>query len=104
MAYKLQLPKGTRIHLVFHISLLKPYHQSSEASIVISTELPPFTDEGVVILEPQKLLDRCWINQGTKFIEETLVQWKHITVEEATWELSAKFKILFPKLNLEDKI
>jgi len=51
-----------------------------------SKELPPITDDGAVILEPQHILDTRWVKQGNKFEEETLVQWKHLPVEDAIWE------------------
>ena len=65
--------------------------------------LPPFTDEGVIFLELQSILDSRWIKQGTRLIEESLVQWKHLPAEEATWEPTQQIRMLFPAMNLVDK-
>lgn len=59
MAYKLQLLKTFHIHLVFLVSLLKPYYQNENITIPIIVKLSPFTDEDVVMLEPQKIQTRC---------------------------------------------
>ena len=83
VAYKLHLPTRACIHLVFSIFLLKKF--IGERTLP-STELPPITDEGAIILESQHILDTCWIKRGKKFEEKHLVQWKHLPTEEATWE------------------
>ena len=100
VAYKLQLPEGARIHPVFHVSLLKNFvGELAEPS----QELPPVNEEGVVILEPQHILDTRWVKRGNKFEEENLIQWKHLPVEDATWETNQSLLERFPPMDLGDK-
>ena len=100
VAYQLQLPARAKIYLVFHVSLLKKYVRDPPQ---VNLELPPITDEGVVSVEPEKILDTRWIKQGEKFIEESLVKWKRLPTEDATWEATALLHNQFPSLDLEDK-
>ncbi|RVW92515.1 Transposon Tf2-8 polyprotein [Vitis vinifera] len=53
---------------------------------------------------PEKVVNTRWIKRGTKFIEESLVQWKNLPVEDATWEDTQMLKHQFSTLNLEDKV
>ena len=101
MAYKLQLPEGVRIHLVFHVSLLKKYMGDVYDT---HTNLPPVSDEGEIILEPEAILDHRWVKQGGKFLAKSLVKWKHLPSEEATWEVTETLCHQFPYLNLEHKV
>ena len=103
VAYKLQLPAEARVHPVFHVSLLKRYQDNGGLVETQPAEIPPFTDDGVVLLEPQAILDYRWIKQGTQLVEEGLVRWKHLPAEEATWEPTNTLQEMFPNLDLEDK-
>ncbi|KAL4318769.1 hypothetical protein GQ457_18G015560 [Hibiscus cannabinus] len=100
VAYKLKLPEGSRIHPVFHVSLLKKKLGDTHSS---NSELPLVTD-GEIIMEPECILDSRWIKQGSRFVEESLVQWKHLSSEDATWENTHQLRDKFPSLNLEDKV
>jgi len=60
---------------VFHDSLLKKYVGDSA---MLATELPPVTDDGVVVLEPHQILDTHWVKRGKKFEADCLVQWMHL--------------------------
>ncbi|KAL9460048.1 hypothetical protein AB3S75_003278 [Citrus x aurantiifolia] len=91
---------GAKIHHVFHVSLLKKYVRGPPQ---VTLELPPITDEGVDSVEPETILDTCWIKQGNKFIEESLVKWKQLPKEDATWEASSLLRNQFPYMDLEDK-
>ncbi|XP_010255217.1 PREDICTED: uncharacterized protein LOC104595968 [Nelumbo nucifera] len=84
VAYKLRLPEGSRIHPVFHISLLK--RQVGEITAT-STELPPINEEGELVTEPVAILDTRWVKKGSTFVEESLVQWKNLPNEDATWKI-----------------
>lgn len=94
------MPEGARIHPVFHVSLLKKFIGEHTD---VNPELPPVTDEGALVLEPEKVIDTRWVKQRKKFIEESLVQGRRLPAEEATWEYSEFLKKQFPFVDLEDK-
>lgn len=81
VAYKLKLPSNSRIHLIFHVSLLK---KKLGDSCPTSVDLPPIIDEGEFIVEPKSILETPWIKQGKKFIEESMVKWKRLPTKDAT--------------------
>lgn len=77
VAYKLELPQGSRIHNIFHVSCLK---KVLGQQVTTTVELPPLDDEGHLVLEPEAILET------SKTIKEFLVRWKNLPDEDATWE------------------
>lgn len=53
VAYRLKLPEGSRIHPVFHVSLLKKWVGDEG---IVSVELPPLREDGLLSLIPEKVL------------------------------------------------
>ena len=100
MAYKFRLPEGVHIHQVFHISLLKKYVGTE---LWVTTDLPTITEEGAVVLEPERIINIRWVKQSGKFIEESLVQWCRLPPEEATWEKTEALQEHFSNVDLADK-
>jgi hypothetical protein len=43
-------------------------------------------DDGELLMEPEVILDTRWVKREFKFIEESLVQWKRLPLDDATWE------------------
>lgn len=76
--YKLELPKGTRIHPVFHISLLELANQTTP---VQTTPLGLEPEEE--LYEVEKILKQ----QGQRY----LVKWKGYPESENTWEPKENF-------------
>jgi len=101
VAYRLALPVESRVHTVFHVSLRKK-KIGDDASR--SPNLPPFSEDSGPLIEPLQILDYRWINKASKFSTEALVQWKHLAVEDATWEDTEQLKQQFSSLNLADKV
>jgi hypothetical protein len=83
VAYELELPKGCKIHNVFHVSCLK---KEVGQHVFISTKLPPLDEEGQLILIVEEVLDTREKKLRNKSIKEYLIKWKNLPIEDATWE------------------
>ena len=96
VAYRLRLPEGARIHDVFHVGVLKPFHGTPPTS---TPALPPL-QHGRPLQAPEKVL-RAKLRRGVWFI---LVQWTGLPSAEATWEPLAAFREAHPTFQLEDEL
>ena len=99
VAYELELPQGSKIHNVFHVSCLK---KALGQQVIVIDELPPTDDEGHLVLQPEAITDTRERQLRSRIVREFLVRWKKLPDEDATWESE---KILqHPSLQfLEDK-
>ncbi|XP_068645173.1 uncharacterized protein [Aristolochia californica] len=95
VAYHLQLPADAHIHDVFHVSLLKPFKGNSP---LLHTPLPPLCD-GRILPTPTHVYQAHKVNDRW----ELLVHWAETDSMEASWQLLAEFRELFPDFELEDK-
>ncbi|KAK4283217.1 hypothetical protein QN277_000192 [Acacia crassicarpa] len=93
VAYELELPSTTRVHPVFHVSLLKK-HVGPSAPLVQS--LPPVDDQGQFALEPEAILGCKLIRRHNLPVTQILVQWKLTQLEDATWEDLSVIQAQFP--------
>jgi hypothetical protein len=100
VAYKLMLPEGSRVHPVFHVSLLK----KAVGNYHVETELPDLMEEPIEVFEPESVLATRVVKQQGENIKQVLMHWKGKTVEEATWEDELMIRSQFPNFNLEDKV
>ncbi|KAI5390202.1 hypothetical protein KIW84_075494 [Lathyrus oleraceus] len=97
VAYQLKLPDDTRVHPVFHVSLLKK-------AISASAEPQPLPDcmneDWYLEPVPEKGMDYRRNDQGDW---EVLVKWKDLPEFENSWELAERLKEEFPIFFLEVK-
>ena len=68
VAYRLQMPKGMKIHPVFHVSLLKPYKSSGR----VQPPMPEYEADDESIYEVESILDHRITSRGKK---EYKVKW-----------------------------
>ncbi|KAJ8640178.1 hypothetical protein MRB53_016872 [Persea americana] len=97
VAYEMELPPETKIHPVFHVSLLK---RRVGQQIQVQTALPNVREEdGMVVPLPQTVLER----RIKKKKAELLIHLQGLTPAEATWEVEEDMKNRYPDLALEVK-
>jgi hypothetical protein len=89
VAFKLELPPSmSKLHPVFHASLLKPYKPDGPV------QPPPIVlQDGDVLFEVEQLLDVRVRKQGRKRVQEYLIKWAGYGHENNTWE---------PAINIAD--
>ncbi|CAM8905618.1 unnamed protein product [Rhodiola kirilowii] len=101
VAYRLDLPPSSKIHNVFHVSLLKPCKGDPTAAPVA---LPPSSIASHPTMRPMKLLGFRIICKGSVRIPQVLVQWENLSPTEATWVNAATFVKGNPSSDLADKV
>ncbi|GMI95061.1 hypothetical protein HRI_003175400 [Hibiscus trionum] len=94
-AYKLELPMGSKIHPVFHVSQLKKQVGSDE----VSSQLPLIGPDGGIGKEPVRVIDRRIGKRGNRVVTEVLVEWSNTFPEDATWEVLYQLQQQFPDFN-----
>nr|KYP61836.1 hypothetical protein KK1_016348 [Cajanus cajan] len=98
VAFQLALPLESKIHPVFHVSLLKKALSPSATP----QPLPPMLLEE---LELQVTLAVVKAVRNTAHgIAEVLIQWTGLPEFEATWEPVETIMKQFPSFHLEDKV
>ncbi|GKB09272.1 retrotransposable element Tf2 [Tanacetum coccineum] len=93
VAYKLQLPDTAKVHPVFHVSQLK---RCKSKEISMGT-FPTCNEEGLIAVEPFKILDRRLQKKGNAATVYVLVQWANGTADDATWEWIEDLQRRFPQ-------
>ncbi|MCH88698.1 hypothetical protein A2U01_0009589, partial [Trifolium medium] len=79
VAYELDLPTASRVHPVFHVSLLKLCKGEP------TTQITPLEDPSnypPIVPIPEAIINRRLAADGN---EEFLIQWKDLPLSEATW-------------------
>jgi hypothetical protein len=98
VAYKLQLPEGTKLHDVFHVNQLKK-HMGPTA--VPNPTLPLITPEGKIKTNPLSILQRRQVPHSAGAYKVAVVQWlihwENLTEDKATWEDASFIQATFPE-------
>nr|GEW36501.1 Ty3/gypsy retrotransposon protein [Tanacetum cinerariifolium] len=101
VAYCLALPSTSKIHLVFHVSLLKPFEGTELREV---SNFPEDVFEGYPMEQPLSICDSWVVLKNGLPARQVLVQWLGSLPEEATWEWLTDFQAAYPTYHLVDKV
>ncbi|KAJ4783151.1 polyprotein [Rhynchospora pubera] len=100
VAYKLNLPIGSQIHPVFHVSQLKKKVGENGR---LAPHLPIVGPAGKLRSEPVKILERRMIKRNNAAVVQVLVKWSNQDEDDAYWIDYDVLRKDFPNFALEDK-
>ena len=87
VSYKVELPPRLKIHHVFHVNNLKPYHEDKEdPGRGISTRAPTAVVTSYDKEVDYIMADRVLRKNNFQPYKEYLVKWKGLLESEANWE------------------
>lgn len=92
VAYMLDLPTGSQIHPVFHVSQLKVL----VGNVPTTNHLPSIMPD-VFAKEPEQILERKMVNTQGRTVTKVLIKWVNEPLEEATWEFLFDIQKKFPE-------
>ncbi|CAL2254766.1 unnamed protein product [Prunus armeniaca] len=95
VAYRLELPANSKIHPVFHVSLLKLKLGTTSTT---STQLPPMSSSGAQTWEPEAILERGLFKHRNAPLTKWLIKWKGYLASDATWEEAQSILSRFPSI------
>ena len=95
-AYKLDLPEHLKVHNVFHVNLLKQYIPRTDHVLKDDQVVMPI--QGILRLQPSRILETRERSLRNRVIRDHLVQWKDYPIEDATWEEEASLLKEYPEL------
>ncbi|KAL0413693.1 UNVERIFIED_CONTAM: hypothetical protein Sradi_1571000 [Sesamum radiatum] len=101
ITFELALPPESRIHPVFHASLLKPFYGDPLTAISIPLPAPP---EVPPLLSPHRILGHRTIRTSSSLESQLLIHWEGQDEAESTWVSSDSFLSSFPHFDLEAKV
>ncbi|KAH9765933.1 Integrase catalytic domain-containing protein [Citrus sinensis] len=96
-----KLAKRSKIHQMFHISLLKPFIGSQNPA---PHSLPSTSMHNQAIYLPAAVCAIQTVLKQGKQCRQVLVQWQDNSPENSTWEEFETFCKLYPDFHLEDKV
>lgn len=100
VAYKLQLLEHSRIHPMFHCSILIPFHPSS-SMIPKPVALPTSAMDNQLEICPLAFLETRWDSTPSGPKQQVLVQWVGLALEDTSWEDWSDLRATY---HLENKV
>lgn len=97
MAYRLQLPEGSRIHPIFHVSKLKR-HIGDAPNMM--PDLPVVNEDAEIVACPEAVLSQRILLRKGRQILQVLIRWLNLQPEDATWEDASFIRAQFPDFQL----
>ncbi|KAK2661807.1 hypothetical protein Ddye_000381 [Dipteronia dyeriana] len=101
VVYRLDLPAGSKIHNVFHVSQLKKKWGPIDS---VEEILPTITNEDILLPRHMNILDRGVVQKGKyRPKTEVLIHWSGAPAEDASWENLWRLSKTYPEFSLGDK-